>query len=99
MIPYPNSLEFIIWFVPSLTGGAVAVSFIGVFLGPIYPLLMNHSGRIIPQRLLTGSIGWIGGVGAAGSAIVPFITGAIASKAGIAALQPMCVTISIMVSI
>ncbi|KAI0767879.1 MFS general substrate transporter [Irpex lacteus] len=85
------ALEFIIWFVPSLTGGAVAVSFIGVFLGPIYPLLMNHSGRILPQRLLTGSIGWIGGVGAAGSAIVPFITGAIASKAGIAALQPIMI--------
>ncbi|KAI0087348.1 MFS general substrate transporter [Irpex rosettiformis] len=85
------ALEFIIWFVPSLTGGAVAVSFIGVFLGPIYPLLMNHSGRILPHWLLTGSIGWIGGVGAAGSAFVPFITGALASKEGIAALQPLMI--------
>ena len=84
-------LEFVIWFVPSLLGGALAVSFVGVFLGPIYPLAMNHTAKILPHSLLTGSIGWIAGIGAAGSACVPFITGAIASKAGIASLQPVYV--------
>ncbi|KAI0087346.1 MFS general substrate transporter [Irpex rosettiformis] len=84
-------LEFVIWFVPSLIGGALAVSFVGVFLGPIYPLAINHTAKILPHSLLTGSIGWIAGVGQAGSAIVPFITGAIASKAGIASLQPVLI--------
>ncbi|KAI0759756.1 MFS general substrate transporter [Irpex lacteus] len=84
-------LEFVIWFVPSLIGGALAVSFVGVFLGPIYPLVMNHTAKILPRSLLTGSIGWIAGVGQAGSACIPFITGAIASKAGIASLQPVLV--------
>ncbi|KAI0701345.1 MFS general substrate transporter [Cytidiella melzeri] len=84
-------LELVIWFVPSLVGGAIAVSFIGVFLGPIYPLVMNHTARILPHWLLTGSIGWIAGLGQAGSAFIPFITGAIASREGIGALQPVMV--------
>jgi fucose permease len=85
------SLEFVVWFAPSLIGGAVAVSIVGVLLGPFYPIAMNHAGRIIPHSLLTGSIGWIAGFGQAGSAILPFITGAMASRVGIQSLQPLCV--------
>lgn len=84
-------LELVVWLVPSLIGGAVAVSLIGVFLGPIYPIVMNHSARILPHWLLTGSIGWIAGFGQAGSAFLPFLTGAIASREGIWALQPLMV--------
>jgi fucose permease len=69
----------------------VAVSLIGVFLGPMYPIVMNHVGRVIPRWLLPGSIGWIAGFGQTGSAFLPFVTGAIASKTGIRALQPLYV--------
>ncbi|KAJ3530014.1 hypothetical protein NM688_g7772 [Phlebia brevispora] len=82
-------LELVVWLVPSLVGGAVAVSFIGMLLGPIYPIVMNHSARILPRSLLTGSIGWIAGFGQAGSAFIPFLTGAIASSKGIQTLQPL----------
>ncbi|KAJ7882047.1 major facilitator superfamily domain-containing protein [Mycena olivaceomarginata] len=82
-------LELVVWFVPSLIGGAVAFALTGVFLGPMYPIVMNHAGRVVPRRLLAGSVGWIAGL--VGSAILPFITGAIASKTGIRALQPLCV--------
>lgn len=82
-------LELIIWFVPSLVDDAVAVAIIGVLMGPMYPIAMNHCGRIFPRWLLTGAIGWIAGSGQAGSALVPFTAGAIASKAGIATLQPL----------
>ncbi|EPS95638.1 hypothetical protein FOMPIDRAFT_1132010 [Fomitopsis schrenkii] len=85
-------LEFIVWFVPSLIGGAVAVSFVGLFLGPIYPIVMNHSGRILPPWLLTGCIGWIAGFGQAGSAFLPFLTGLLANKQGIKTLQPLLVS-------
>ena len=67
----------------------MAVSLVGVLLGPIYPIVMNNAGRVLPRRLLTGCIGWIAGFGQTGSAILPFITGAIASKAGIKSLQPL----------
>ncbi|KAI6043917.1 major facilitator superfamily domain-containing protein, partial [Pisolithus marmoratus] len=85
-------LELIVWFVPSLVGGAVAVSVIGILLGPMYPIAMNHAGRVLPRWLLTVSIGWIAGCGQAGSALLPFMTGAIASKSGIGALQPLLVS-------
>lgn len=102
------ALELVVWLVPSLISGAVSVSIIGVLLGPMYPITMNHAGRVLPAWLLTGnvpcrfspqrpgahvgavgSIGWIAGFGQAGSALLPFMTGAIASKSGISALQPL----------
>lgn len=47
-------LELVVWLVPSLIGDAVTVSIIGVLLGPMYPIAMNHSGRVLPPWLLTG---------------------------------------------
>ncbi|KAG1876339.1 MFS general substrate transporter [Suillus subluteus] len=73
-------LELVVWLVPSLIGGAVAVSIIGIFLGPMYPIAMNHTVRILPEWLVTGS------------ALLPFLTGAISSKAGIKSLQPFLVS-------
>ncbi|KAL5481136.1 hypothetical protein ACEPAI_10077 [Sanghuangporus weigelae] len=86
-------LEITIWLVPSLVANAVAVSLIGVFLGPIYPIVMNITGRLIPHWLMSGAIGWIAGFGQAGTAVVPFVTGAMASKFGVMSLQPLIVTI------
>ncbi|KAJ7269887.1 major facilitator superfamily domain-containing protein [Mycena rebaudengoi] len=89
-------LELIVWLVPSLIGGAVAVALVGVFLGPMYPILMNRAGRALPRWLLSGSIGWIGGFGQAGSAFFPFVTGAIASKTGIRSVQPLLISLMAM---
>lgn len=83
--------ELVIWLVPSLVGNAVAVSIIGILLGPMYPLCMNHAGRVLPRRILTGSIGWMAGFGQAGSAVIPFMTGALANRFGIKSLQPLLV--------
>ncbi|KAM6503464.1 MFS general substrate transporter [Amanita muscaria] len=83
--------ELLVWFVPSLIGDAVAISIIGLLLGPMYPITMNHSGRVLPPWILTGAIGWLAGVGQAGSAMLPFITGAVAQKWGIRSLQPLLV--------
>ena len=77
------------WVVPSLVENAVAVALVGMLLGPMYPILVNHSTKILPRWLLTGSIGYIAGVGQAGSAVLPFITGILASRFGISSLQPL----------
>ncbi|KAA1472078.1 MFS general substrate transporter [Dentipellis sp. KUC8613] len=84
-------LELVIWLVPSLIGAAVSVSIVGLLLGPVYPIVMNEAGRILPRWLLTGCIGWIAGFGQTGSAVLPFMTGAIAGKSGIKSLQPLLV--------
>ncbi|KDQ09339.1 hypothetical protein BOTBODRAFT_37096 [Botryobasidium botryosum FD-172 SS1] len=85
------ALEITVWFVPSLIENAIAVSFVGLFLGPIYPICMTISSEVLPPWLLVGSIGWIAGIGQAGSAALPFMTGAIASKTGVRAMQPLLV--------
>ncbi|KAL5512758.1 hypothetical protein ACEPAG_3024 [Sanghuangporus baumii] len=84
-------LELTIWFIPSLVGNAVAVAFIGFLFGPIYSIITNTAGRVIPHWLANGAIVWIGSFGQMGSALLPFITGAISSKYGVSSLQPLVV--------
>jgi fucose permease len=67
----------------------VAVSLVGFVLGPLYPIVISHAGKILPHWLFAGAVGWIAGFGQAGSAFIPLITGAIASKQGIESLQPL----------
>ena len=71
-------LEVTVWVVPSLIENAVAVALVGMILGPVYPILMNHTTKILPRWLLTASIGYIAGMGQAGSAVLPFLTGVLA---------------------
>jgi len=84
-------LDFVIWFVPSLIGGAVTVSIIGILLGPLFPIAMNQCARFLPPSILTGAIGWVAGFGYAGAALIPFITGAIADGHGIKSMHPVYV--------
>ncbi|KAH8829029.1 MFS general substrate transporter [Flagelloscypha sp. PMI_526] len=85
-------LELIVWFVPSLLSSAISTALVGLLFGPFYPIMMNHSGRVLPHWILTASIGYIGGIGQAGSALIPFFTGAMANKFGIQSLQPFVVS-------
>ncbi|PFH48670.1 hypothetical protein AMATHDRAFT_64868 [Amanita thiersii Skay4041] len=89
-------LEIVIWFTPSLIGNAIAVAIVGMLLGPMYPIAMIHSGKVLPQWLLTSSIGWVAGFGQAGSAVLPFMTGAIAQRWGIRSLQPLLVIMMVL---
>nr|GAT50236.1 MFS general substrate transporter [Mycena chlorophos] len=87
------ALELVIWLVPSLIGGALAVSFVGMLLGPMYPIAMNHAGRVFPPHLIMGIIGWTTGIATGGAAAIPFATGAIAGAGGkgIKTLEPVVV--------
>ncbi|KAM5542669.1 hypothetical protein V8D89_003630 [Ganoderma adspersum] len=85
-------LEVTVWVVPSLIENAIAVSFIGLLLGPMFPILMKQSTGILPRWLLTGCLGYVGSIGMAGSAVLPFFTGLLASRFGITSLQPFVVS-------
>ncbi|KAF8806363.1 hypothetical protein BYT27DRAFT_7049927, partial [Phlegmacium glaucopus] len=78
--------QLIIWLLPSFTGGAISVSIISILLGPMYPIAMNHTAYILPRHLVNGTIGWISACRAAGSALLLFVTGTVASKLGIESL-------------
>ena len=76
---------------PSFTAAAVSVSIIGILLGPMYPIAINHTARVLPRHLVNGTVGWMAACGAGGSALLPFITGTMASNLGIESLQPLYV--------
>lgn len=86
------ALEITIWFVPSLIQNAIAVSFVGVVLGPMHPIIVNQAKALLPRWLLSGCVGWISAVSMAGSAALPFFTGVLATKFGIRSLQPLIVS-------
>jgi len=81
--------QLIVWLVPSLTAAVISVSIIGILLGPMYPIVINHTARVLPHHLVNGSVGWMAACGAGGSALLPFVTGAMASSFGIESLQPL----------
>ena len=68
---------------------AVAVSMIGLLMGPMYPIMVGHTSKILPRFVLNAALGLINGIGQTGSALLPFITGVLASKFGITSLQPL----------
>ncbi|KAH6906821.1 hypothetical protein BKA70DRAFT_1493679 [Coprinopsis sp. MPI-PUGE-AT-0042] len=57
--------------------------------GPLFPIIVSHSSRILPHWMLTACVGWITSIGVSGSAVLPFITGILASRFGIKSLQPL----------
>jgi fucose permease len=86
-------LELIFWLVPSLVVSAVAVAFLGMFLGPLFPTAIIVVTKLLPRHLHVGSIGFGTAFGGSGGAIFPFIVGAIAQAKGVRTLQPIILVI------
>ncbi|KAJ7080965.1 MFS general substrate transporter [Mycena belliarum] len=82
-------LQLVVWLVPSLVGGAIAVAFVGLMSGPIYPLALNRAAKLFPPWLLTSTMSWMAAMATVGGAVVPFIAGAVSSKAGLKSLEPL----------
>ncbi|KAG7532060.1 hypothetical protein FFLO_03868 [Filobasidium floriforme] len=85
-------LDLVAWFVPTLMAGAVATSFIGLCLGPMFPIMLSVARHSIPHEIASGSVAWIQSFGQVGSAMLPFTTGVLAQAVGIEVLQPATVT-------
>ncbi|KAK4048968.1 hypothetical protein OIO90_005603 [Microbotryomycetes sp. JL221] len=83
-------LELAIWFADSLVGNAVTVGLVGLIIGPIYPVTMSVCTKVLPRSMHASGIGFIA---AFGSALFPFITGALAQKFSPAVLQPVMVVL------
>ena len=62
-----------------------------MLLGPIYPIAMKHTARVLPGHLVNGTIGWSSACGGTWIALLSLLTGSMASNWGIEVLQPLCV--------
>jgi fucose permease len=91
-------LELIFWLVPSLVVSAVAVAFLGMFLGPLFPTAIIVVTKLLPRHLHVSSIGFGTALGGSGGAIFPFIVGAIAQAKGVRTLQPIILAILVTIS-
>ena len=83
------ALELLFWLIPSFVVSAIAVAFLGLFLGPLFPTAIVLVTKLMPKHLHVGSIGFATAFGGSGGAIFPFIVGAIAQAKGVKSLQPV----------
>ena len=83
------SLELLFWLVPSILASAVAVAFLGMFLGPVFPSGVIMATKLLPNHLHIPSIGFSTALGGCGGAVFPFVVGAIAQAKGVQVLQPI----------
>ncbi|KAL1852455.1 hypothetical protein VTK73DRAFT_9216 [Phialemonium thermophilum] len=86
-------MQLLFWFVPNVVANAVAVSLLGFIIAPFFPVGISVLTRLLPADLHVASVGFSSTIGQAGSAAFPFLTGAIASKAGVMVLQPVMVSL------
>ncbi|PKS08574.1 hypothetical protein jhhlp_004960 [Lomentospora prolificans] len=84
-------MQLMFWFIPDVVANAVVVSLLGFVIGPFFPAGISVITKLLPKDLHIASIGFCSSIGQAGSAAFPFLTGAIASKAGVMVLQPVMV--------
>lgn len=83
--------ELLVWLVPNVVGNAVAVSIVGVLLGPVYPCAMAAFLRgMTPKETLSG-MGTISAFGSMGGAVWPFIVGLIAQAVDTWVLHPIVI--------
>ncbi|KAJ6183836.1 hypothetical protein N7519_005137 [Penicillium mononematosum] len=83
------ALELIFWLVPEFIVSAVAVAFVGFFMGTIFPGVVIVATRLLPKNLHVAAIGFAAAFSMGGGAVFPFMIGAIAQAKGVTVLQPI----------
>jgi fucose permease len=82
-------LELIFWLVPQFIVSALAVSFVGFFMGTIFPGVVIVSTRLLPRNLHVPAIGFATAFAMGGGGVFPFLVGAISQAKGVTTLQPI----------
>lgn len=85
------AFQLLVWFVPNIVGEAVAVSIVGLLLGPVYPCAAAVFMKRMSRREALRGMGTISAFGSMGGAVAPFITGLLAQVAGTFVLHPIAI--------
>jgi fucose permease len=88
--------QLLFWLVPSFIGGAIAVAFVGFFLGPMFPAAVVALTKLLPKHMHVPAIGFSAAFGGGGACVLPFAVGAIAQRAGVQVLQPVIVAMLVL---
>ncbi|KAH8822989.1 MFS general substrate transporter [Flagelloscypha sp. PMI_526] len=89
------SIAFLLisWLIPKFLATAIAIPLMGLSSAPFYPIAMNHAARVIPPEILTGCIGVIAAISFSGTAVFPFLNGALTQRYGPGCLNPLCLAL------
>lgn len=93
------AFQLLVWLVPNVIGDAVAVSVVGLLLGPIYPCTMTVFSRLLPKDIQMSSLSFTSAMGSSGGAVAPFFTGLLAQKVGTVVLHPIAISLFIVMEI
>lgn len=86
-------MTVLVWKVPSFVGNAFCTAVIGFVLGPIFPTSLSLATKLLPTEIHMTAFATMSSFASIGSALYPFITGALANAKGVAVLQPMMLAI------
>ncbi len=93
------ALQLLFWLVPQFIVSAIAVAFLGFFLGPLFPGAVMITAKLLPKHIHVSAIGFAMALGGTGGTVFPFIIGAIASHKGVSVLQPIILALIAVVAI
>ncbi|RKL24279.1 hypothetical protein BFJ70_g12702 [Fusarium oxysporum] len=97
-LAFAVAMQLIFWLVPSFMASAIAVVFLGVFLGPMFPGAITVTAKLLPKRIHVSAIGFAMSMGGTGGTIFPFVIGPLASKYGVWAMQPFILGLLIVIA-
>ncbi|ORY93856.1 major facilitator superfamily domain-containing protein [Syncephalastrum racemosum] len=89
-----TGMLLLLWFVPYVGVNAMAIALIGVALGPLYPSTVALARKVVSPRLYPTTVGFLSAFGSGGSALFPFINGALIGAKGVQAMLPFCIAMS-----
>lgn len=93
------ALQLLFWLVPQFIVSAIAVAFLGVFLGPLFPGAVMITTKLLPKHIHVSAIGFAMAIGGTGGTVFPFIIGAVAQSEGVEVLQPIILGLIAVVTI
>lgn len=86
-----TAFQLLVWLVPNVVGDAVAVSIVGLLLGPVYPCAAYIFTRAISHKDQVSGMSVISAFGSSGGAFSPFTTGILAQTVGTWVLHPIVI--------
>ncbi|KAL6408836.1 MFS transporter [Ilyonectria robusta] len=92
-------LQLLFWLVPKFIVSAVAVAFLGFFLGPMFPGAVMVTAKLLPKHIHVSAIGFAMAMGGTGGTVFPFAIGAIAASKGVAVLQPIVLALIVVLGL
>lgn len=91
-------LQLLFWLVPQFIVSAVAVAFLGFFLGPLFPSAVMVAAKLLPKQIHVSAIGFAMSFGGIGGTVFPFAIGAIAGHKGVQVLQPIILALILFIA-